>query len=103
MVFSCPASSENQYNLSAYFFESGLTGQNIKGSSNSKFLKLIGRDFRFFQEHYRDVIADGIDAFAYLAFKSRAIGHEFYGSFAKRAYQNIQQILSYCHAKASVS
>jgi hypothetical protein len=102
MVFSCPASSENQYSLSMYFFEQAV-GQMPRGGSNLKFLNLIRRNFRFFRQHYRDVIADGIDPFACLACKPRAIGQELYRGFANRAYQNIQQILSYRHAKASVS
>jgi hypothetical protein len=36
-----------------------------------------------------------------LAFEPRAICQEFYRSFAKRAHQNIQQILSYSHGNGS--
>jgi hypothetical protein len=100
MVFSCPASSENQYSLSAYFFEQARR-QSHGGGLNSRILELIDRDFRFFREHYRDIVADRIDPFTRLAFEPRAIGHEFYSSFAKWAYQNIQQILSYSHGNGS--
>ena len=65
---------------------------------NAKFLKLIGGNLCFFQQHHRNVIPNAIDPLACLAFKSRAIGQELYRSFALRAYQNIQQILSHCHA-----
>jgi hypothetical protein len=102
MVFSCPASSENQYSLSAYFFEQAA-GQNIQKRVELKIPELIGGDLCFFRQHHRNVIPNLIDPFACLAFKSRPIGQELYRSFAKRAHQNIQQILSYCHAKASVS
>jgi hypothetical protein len=102
MVFSCPASSENQYSVSVHFFEQA-DGENIQRRARTqKFSKLIGGDLRFFQQHHRNVIPNGIDPLACLAFKSRAIGQELYRSFALRAYQNIQQILSHCHAQASV-
>jgi len=48
-------------------------------------------------EHYRNVVADGINALALDAFECAAVGFELYVSLARRTSEYFQKFLINCH------
>jgi len=54
-------------------------------------------DRRFFDEHYGNVVADGINALALDAFECAAVGFELYVSLARRTSEYFQKFLINCH------
>lgn len=60
-------------------------------------------DFCFVDQHYRDVIANGINAMTFYAFKPAAIRCEAHFLLAQRACQNFQKFFADCHRSPSRS
>ena len=48
-------------------------------------------------KHYRDVVTDRVDAFAFDAFQCISVGLQFDFSFASRTREYFQEFLTNCH------
>ena len=48
-------------------------------------------------KHYRDVVTDRVDAFAFDAFQCISVGLQFDFSFASRTREYFQEFLTDCH------
>src|SRR4029450_12774871 len=61
-----------------------------------------GLDCGLVNEHHRDVVPDGVDAFALLALEGRAIVNEFYRGLAVRTGQDFKQFGVNRHASSVI-
>jgi hypothetical protein len=69
--------------------------------SSGEWRRSIGGDFRFFEEHHGNIVADRVNALADVALEAGAIGEKADGFFADDTDEDVEQLLSNRHKTVS--